>query len=125
MTGRIRAARAFLTRQAALAQQVADLTAGRDQLARWLRRADARRGAEVADYRRQLAACRRETEALHGATQALQGEVQQERQYGNRLAHRNNAAHQWADRLPPELAAELRALLSPQLPAPKETTHAA
>lgn len=86
-----------------------------------LRREHGRHAAEVEGLRVDLAACRREAESLSAANDAVIAQNQRERLFGNHLAHRNRAGVELADRLPADLAAELRAALAPTFPSEERT----
>lgn len=88
-----------------------------------LRREQSRHAAEVGGLHAEVAALRREAESLAAANDAVIAQNRRERLFGNQLAHRNRAGFELADRLPADLAAELRAALAPRI-ATEETTHA-
>ncbi len=117
--------RAWWSNQATLAALLVEVEADRDRLAGLLRRERACRELEAEMLRADLAACRREAESLNAANVELIAEIQRERAWSNTVVHRNAAAHQFADRLPPDVAADLRGCLSPVfLTAPEEATRA-
>lgn len=116
--------RAWLSNQATLAALLCEVEGERDRLAAQLRRAEARRVAEAESHRQELAAARTELNALDAANAAVDDRLRREIRYGTGQAQRLNAAYQFADQLPDDLAAELRALVTPQIVAVEGASHA-
>lgn len=117
--------RAWLSNQATLVALLGDAEAERERLAAVLRRARAQHELELQMRDADVAACRREAESLNAANRALNDDMRRERVWGNDLAHRLRKAHEFADRLPDGLAAELRAAVAPTfLAQPEESTRA-
>ena len=117
--------RAFLSNQATLAALLVEAEAERDRLAAMVRRMSARHELELQIGDAEVAAFRREAESLDAANVELIRQNRRERAWSNTLAHRLRKGHEFADRLPDELAAELRALLSPTfLTDPEEAPRA-
>ncbi|WP_433460745.1 hypothetical protein [Micromonospora sp. CA-248212] len=120
--------RAFLSNQATLAALVVDLEARSDRLVALLRREKACRELEAEMRRAELAteraSHRREAESLDAGNQTLIELNRHLEATNSRQAQRLGAAHRFADRLPDDLAAELRALLAPTFSAqPEEATR--
>jgi hypothetical protein len=117
--------RAWLSNQATLVALLGDAEAERDRLAAALRRERACRELEAELHRADVAALRREAESLDAGNRVLLDERRREAVRGNDMAHRLRKGHEFADRLPDELAAELRAALALTFPAqPEEATRA-
>jgi len=117
--------RAFLSNQVTLAALLVEVEAERDRLAAMVRRMSARHELELQIGDAEVAAFRREAESLDAANVELIRQNRRERAWSNTLAHRLRKGHEFADRLPDELAAELRALLSPTfLTDPEEAPRA-
>ncbi|MCG5464157.1 hypothetical protein MED01_002322 [Micromonospora sp. MED01] len=120
----LRCLRAWFTTQANLTARVVSLSEQVEWAARRKRRDDARHELELEMARADVAELRREAESLNAANESLIAEIQRERAWSNTVIHRNTAAHQFADRLPPDLAADLRGCLSPAFTAkPEEAAH--
>lgn len=117
--------RAFLSKQAELASRLVEAEADRDRLTALLVREKASRELEADMYRADLSALRREAESLHAANEERHETIQRELAWSNTMAHRLRKGHEFADRLPADLADELRGLLAPTfLTAPEEADHA-
>lgn len=116
--------RAWLSNQAVLVELVADLERRVRHLTHAAVARNTRHNTELVDLRAQLDACRREAESLDAANQAVNAQNRWERMWGNQLAHRNRAAWEMSEQLPPDVGERLRAALSLTLPAEKEPTRA-
>ncbi|MEU7980534.1 hypothetical protein AB0B63_18620 [Micromonospora sp. NPDC049081] len=116
--------RAWLSSRATLAARLVKVEAERDRLAAQVRRLTARREVEAETHRREMQAARRELEALDAANRAVDDRLRREVIHGTRQAQRLNQAHQFAAQLPDDLAAELRALVTPQIAAVEGAPHA-
>ncbi len=116
--------RAWLSNQATQASLLVEVEAERDRLAAVLRRERACRVLEAEMFRDDRAALRREAESLDAGNRVLLDENRREVMRGNDMAHRLRKGHEFADRLPDDLAAELRAALAPTFSAqPEEATR--
>ncbi|MET8278205.1 hypothetical protein [Micromonospora sp. NPDC005174] len=117
--------RAFLSNQVTSASLLFEAESERDRLAALLRRERACRELEADMHRADVAALRREAESLHAANEERHDAIQRERAWSNTMAHRLRKGHEFADRLPDDLAADLRAALSPTFPTqPEEASRA-
>jgi hypothetical protein len=105
----IRRLRLWFSSRRALAAEVESLRQQRTDLLVALRNSEARLGA-------QLAAMRAEATALDEAFQQQRRDLEWERMWGNRIAHRVVLAMDWSSGLPAGQGVELRRLLSPPFP---------
>lgn len=118
----IRRLRMWWLSRRALAAEVESLRQECARLRRGLHESETRRVEQVARLGEQVASLRAEARASDAACQTLRRDLETERVWGNRIAHRVSTAIRWSDCLPTGRAAELRDLLSPAMPGTTTTT---
>ncbi|MEV2239449.1 hypothetical protein [Micromonospora sp. NPDC049891] len=119
MTGRLSL---WWASRRALAAEVESLRHECARLRRGLHESETRRVEQVGRLGDQIASLRAEAKALDAAHQQQRRDLEAERVWGNRIAHRVSTAIRWSDCLPTGRAAELRALLSPAIPGTTPTS---